>query len=90
MDYAKRGISSPISEGWGAAGRVQEDKKFLLSLAKCKVLCRLGLLGGVGLPGEGGGGGGGGASGVLRGQRGKVSRCSETQSELVMTAALCE
>lgn len=64
MDYAKRGISSPISEGWGATGREQEDKKFQLSLAKCKVLWRLGLFWGwgwgVGSPVEGGGGSEGG------------------------------
>lgn len=61
MDYAKRGILSPISEGWGVAGRLQEDKKFRLSLAKCKLLCRPGLFWGgwgwgMGSPGEGGGG----------------------------------
>lgn len=47
MDYAKRGILSQISlrveggrrgEGW-----LQEDKKFKLNLAKCRVLCRLGV-----------------------------------------------
>lgn len=47
MDSAKRGILSPISEGWVVAWRAQEGRKFMLGLAKCKVLCRLGLFWGV-------------------------------------------